>query len=544
MSDKNYDELWCEQAIDELIKNGVDHFFISPGSRSTLLVLALAKNPQAKLFWGIDERSVAFMALGYSKCHKKPGVVICTSGTAVANLYPAVVEAFMSLVPLLLLTADRPSWQRDCGANQVIFQANIFSNHIVHSFDVSPPSPSCPTIAVIDQAIKYTTSLSGPVHINLQFEEPLRKVLETCPKNISPQKIEKFDEYFRDFLKSHQGVFVVGELLPQEEQEEILKLSQCFGWPIFADITSNMRFLSDENIIHHFDLGLINHQFTSGIDAVVKFGGRLVSKRFWQWVKDVPHLLSLSSSENALDPSGLFHHVVLDVKSFLKEFLKDAKKTDLKLCMLKERSLIISRMVAEFLAQKKDNEAYFANHLLENVKEKSNLFISSSMPIRDLNQCAGVVDQKINVFANRGASGIDGIISSAFGVSLQNPTILLIGDVAFLHDTNGLMLLSQAKHKMLIVVINNQGGGIFHMLPVAKKTEVSPWFDTPHDISLGSLCKAHGISHVKVKDEFDFANALNLFDQTLVIEVMINKEKNVRFHKDFYAKISQLNFYC
>ena len=228
----------------------------------------------------------------------------------------------------------------------------------------------------------------------------------------------------------------------------------------------------------------------------------------------------------------------------MNDFLKDAKKTDLKLCVLKERSLIISRVVAEFLEQKKDNEAYFANRLLESIKEKSNLFISSSMPIRDLNQCAGATDQKINVFANRGASGIDGIISSAFGVSLQSPTILLIGDVAFLHDTNGLMFLSQAKHKMLIVVINNHGGGIFHMLPVAKKPEVSPWFDTPHDICLGSLCKAHGISHLKVNDENDFENALNLFNQTLVIEVNIDKEKNVKFHKELYDKIFQLNFHC
>jgi 2-succinyl-5-enolpyruvyl-6-hydroxy-3-cyclohexene-1-carboxylate synthase len=537
--DKNFDELWCEQLIATFIENGVDHFFIAPGSRSTCLVLALAENKKAHLHLGIDERSVAFMALGYGKKHQKPGVVITTSGTAVANLYPAVVEAYMSKTPMILLTADRPADERGCGANQVIFQAGMFSNHINQSYDFLPPTH--PTHVEYVHAIKK--SAFGPIHINQQFHEPL--VEQASSTKLSHKTKSLMNENLHEFLSKKRGILVVGELLSGLAQKQILRISHGFGWPIFADIGSNMRFLDDENIIHHYDLGLLNKNFLNdlGVEAVVKFGGRLVSKRFWQWVKDHCSLSFLSfSSWSDLDPSGLFEHIDDEV---LAKLVIDETKP-LNLSMLKERALMIKRVVVHFLQEKNHNEAFFANRLIENLKEKTNLFISSSMPIRDLDQCSMPTDTNIEVFTNRGASGIDGIISSALGVAIadQAPTVLLLGDVAFLHDTNGLMFLANKKN-VLIVVINNQGGGIFHLLPISKSQALSPWFDTPHDIDLSYLCKAHKVAHERVYDDSGFDQSIFKFfatGESKVLEVMIEKSKNVALHQELYKKIRDMKF--
>lgn len=553
MTHKNYDEIWCEQVVERLIENGLDHFFIAPGSRSTAFVLAAVANLRARLHWGIDERSVAFMALGYGKRHEKPGVIVTTSGTAVANLYPAVVEAFMSKVPMLLLTADRPAEQRNCGANQVIFQSAIFANHINQSFDLTIPRPLLGrSLAIFDQAIKASMVYRpGPVHVNIQLEEPLKeREMELDEVSLVGPKLSLDPaQCLPDLLANKRGLIVVGELLPKAEQEQILRLSHRYGWPILADITSNMSLLRDENIIHHYDLGLLNNNFLTdlNIQVVFKFGQRIVSKRFWQWVRRTSiELISLSSLPDPIDPVGKFQHYILDVQAFLSAILaKNVSNKDLLMPMLKERSLMIKRVVEDFLEHKADNEAYFANRLIESIQEKTNLFVSSSMPIRDLDQSAMATDVQIEIFANRGASGIDGVISSAVGVALMGPTILLIGDVAFLHDTNGLMLLKGLQNKMLIVVINNRGGGIFHLLPVAKKPAVTPWFDTPHDVCLASLCKAHQLMHLAAQDEKSFDEGLKQFyegESSLVLEVLIDKAKNVKLHRELYERVSLMRF--
>lgn len=564
---KNFQNYWCAKAIESLIAQGVEHFFIAPGSRSTPLVAAVVKHPLAQKTLCIDERSLAFCALGYSKAAKKPGVIIVTSGTAVANLYPAIVEAYMSLVPLLIITADRPYELRDCGANQTIFQANIFSNHINKSFDLGPPSPKAllPSLAVFLKAIDAALGhRKGPVHINVQLREPLDNSPDPneapftslpfkVPTNKPRLALKKADYDYSsllDFMASKQGLIVVGELLPSALQDEILSLASLLGWPIFADIASNLRFKKHPHLIHHFEVSLLSKNFIASlnIDRVLKFGGHIVSKRFLSFIETTPECLSISDSNECIDPIGRFSHLQVDD---LESMLKALQKT----LSIREKSHgnnsekiqgQIINYIDDFLAKDSNNEAFIAANLIEKISEPVNLFVSSSMPIRDLDQFAKPSCFPIEVYVNRGASGIDGIISSAVGVAKAKPklTIVFIGDVAFLHDTNGLMLLSQSTTPLLVIVINNGGGGIFHFLSIAKEPEIiTPFLDTPHGVSIESLCNAHQIYHQKITDNLMLDKEIKKFfidKKTMVLEVIIDRNTNVSLHKNFYEGMTML----
>jgi 2-succinyl-5-enolpyruvyl-6-hydroxy-3-cyclohexene-1-carboxylate synthase len=560
---QNYTHYWCAVMVDALIKAGVNHFFVAPGSRSTPLVSALAHNQNAKVFIGIDERCLSFMALGYGKAAGKPGVVVVTSGTAVANLYPAVTESFLSEVPMLLLTADRPYELRDCGANQTMFQANIFGNHINKSFDLAPPSPIVSldvSLATFAQAYRAAMGpKKGPVHINLQFREPvanqphpgephfdLDASLLPTPESehvILATRLSQLPKIF----SCQKGLLVVGEMSPSKVLDHIIALSEKLKWPIYADVTSNLRLSTHKNILHHFDLALLNKEFASlcAVDAVIKFGGRIVSKRFWSWLDQKPNLqlLSMSESPQRIDPSGRFLHLhVPDLATSLQDIHQKAVAQEAWFDPTMYQSL--TRRIDNFLEQNRTNEGYYAARLVASICEPVNLFVSSSMPIRDVDQLAKPTAIPISMYANRGASGIDGVMSSATGVAIANnkPTILLIGDVAFLHDTNGLMLLRQSSVPMLVVVFNNGGGGIFHFLPIAAEPEViTPYLDTPHDVSISSLCQAHTIHHERVVDPISFDDAMKGFIKnrtTRVIEVMIDRAENVRAHQGLYRSLT------
>ncbi|MCA9508589.1 MAG: 2-succinyl-5-enolpyruvyl-6-hydroxy-3-cyclohexene-1-carboxylic-acid synthase, partial [Myxococcales bacterium] len=286
--------------IERLIFNGVDHFFVAPGSRSSPLVSAIAHLDGAKIYSHIDERSLAFMALGYAQCTGMPGVMVVTSGTAVANLMPAVVEAKASLVPMIILSADRPYELRDTGANQTIDQAHLFSGHTIKSYDLAPPSTNVSikkSQAIFDQALGYAVGVNpGPVQINIQLREPLHNISDAKTWYESSGLEHKFIQakFYNPTASSLNSLFgaknilfVVGEMRQALVQEKIIKLAEQLACPIFADITSNLRLKSHPLIMHHFDLALLNPQFMEELrpDVVIHFGDRVVSKRYWNFVE-------------------------------------------------------------------------------------------------------------------------------------------------------------------------------------------------------------------------------------------------------------------
>ncbi len=561
----NFAHYLCALAVDRLIEHGVDHFFIAPGSRSTPMVSAIVRHASAKKYLGIDERSVGFMALGYGKRAHKPGVVVVTSGTAVSNLYPAITEAFMSSVPLLIITADRPFELRDCGANQTIYQSGMFAHHVVKSYDLAPPNPNVPResiMAIFEQALRATMGAKkGPVHLNLQLREPLANcahdgevswpttpLSERMPVAVQPCSM-RVDESLPSVF-SGKGFIVVGELLPGRGQDGILQLANCVGWPIFADISSNLRLTNHENVIAHYDLKLLNAEFVAALSSfttVVKFGSRVVSTRLWQMIETLPpssRCISLDDTTDRIDQTGRFAHVFIgDLPLFLAE-LNSRVTSQKSTCVLPETAF--EDAISSALEVTTLNEAYVAAHLVAQIAEPVNLFLSSGMPIRDVDQFARAKDIPIDVFVNRGASGIDGIMSTTAGLAVadQKPTIVLIGDVAFLHDTNGLMMLKHSQQPVLIVVVNNGGGGIFHFLPIAEETDViTPFLDSPHEVRLDLLCEAHAMAHRAICTTSDFDDALRDFFHTRttrVVEVHIDRAHNVAVHRAVYQKMATL----
>lgn len=568
MNQNNYAHYFCSVMIERFISVGIDHFFIGPGSRSTPIVSAIVRNSDAKIFLGIDERTVGFMALGYGKGAQKPGVIVVTSGTAAANLYPAICEAYLSSVPILVITADRPFELHDCGANQTMFQAQMFERHINKSFDIPPPSSIVPlklSMSIIDQAVCETLACKpGPVHINMQLREPLANVAHehervwcdhrgeenNLPPLILPKKSVIDATSIALLLHDHdQGLIAVGELLPSDAQDVIGAFSLMTGWPIYADVSSNLRLRHHPNLLTHGDLMLLRaEKFAGDFDLVVKFGSRIVSKRFWHWIESLSKttLLSLSEKADRIDHTGSFTHVTVgDLSSFLSSLMSTwpAKKQS-KTTKLFERARHVDRLVDNFLEHGCDNEGYYAARLIMQIPRPTSLFLSSGMPIRDVDQFARPTHSATEVFVNRGVSGIDGIMSTAIGVSIarQQPMVVLLGDIAFLHDTNALMLIAHAPAPMLVVVINNNGGGIFHFLPIAQETDVvSPYLDTPHSVNIKSLCAAHQIHHRHVNNPCEFDEAIAQFfidDNSMVIEVAIDRATNVRLHKELYERIA------
>src|SRR3989338_7934656 len=306
---------WSSLIIEELIRCGVELFCIAPGSRSSMLTVAAAENKRAKTLVHFDERGLAFHALGYVSATKRPCVIITTSGTAVANLFPSVIEASKKKIPLIILTADRPPELRYTGANQTIDQVKIFGDYVKWFFDFPTPTDEISpefVLTTIDQLVYRAQSETlGPVHINCMFREPLTPKESTYPKIIINQKIEDWLKQKSPFTIYHKseskirdkdiaalsaklrniksGIIAVGKLSSKTEQDAALKLAHRLGWPIFADVTSGLRLSSqDPNLIHYFDRILSSDSWKKkmNVDGVLHLGGRLTSKHWYTFIED------------------------------------------------------------------------------------------------------------------------------------------------------------------------------------------------------------------------------------------------------------------
>lgn len=338
------------------------------------------------------------------------------------------------------------------------------------------------------------------------------------------------------------NLVIIGELFDVSLAAKIIKLAEQTGSYIVADISSNLRLLKHPLILTCFDLALLNQDFRSLINfkTIIYFGDRLVSKRLLSWLSEntADKYYRYDNNFNYIDSVGIFEQI----SSFdeVSHNLGLGSQPCSKIAIMHET---IKNRVRNFLEHDHKNEAYYAASLIKFISEPVNLFVSSSMPIRDLDQFAQPTETNINIFVNRGASGIDGIISTAVGVSIgiRLPTILLIGDIAFLHDTNGIMLIKQSPMPMLIIVINNHGGGIFHFLPIVSDTNViSPYLDTPHTVEIKYLCAAHSILHCAINNGDAYQAAIGDFfraKKTRVLEVNIDREHNVALHKAFYQAL-------
>jgi len=573
----NINILWADLIVEELIRNGADYFCIAPGSRCGPLSVAVAHNPKAQSFVHFDERGLGFHALGFTSATRKPAVVITTSGTAAANLLPAVVEASKKKLPLIILTADRPPELRKTGANQTIDQPGIFGEYVKWHFDMPCPTQDIRpevVLTTIDQAIHQAKSNSGPVHLNLMFREPLdpTKTGENFTEYLRSLKLwwskeNPYTTYLRAaktltdkniqqvagcIEKIKQGIIVVGKLHSSEEQEAVLKLSEKLYWPIFPDISSGLRVGSQHpNCIHNFDQILLSESFMDKFkfEAVLHLGGRITSKRWYQYVEKLSpaHYITVLNHSLRNDP---LHKVTLRVDAEIMPFCRGLasqveQRKDNKYCFdLQSASQSLKEAVDSFITEEGTlSEPAVARAISRYIPKDSGLFISSSMPIREMDMYALEHKNPVVVGANRGASGIDGTIATAAGFAkgLEQATTLFIGDLALLHDLNSLSMVKSLKKPMAIVVLNNDGGAIFSFLPIAEFKDVAEtYFAGPHGLNFEDAAKMFNLNYENPKTLKEFAGvyqAAVTAKQSTLIEVTTNRKANYDYHRKLQKKI-------
>jgi 2-succinyl-5-enolpyruvyl-6-hydroxy-3-cyclohexene-1-carboxylate synthase len=567
--------------IEKLIQLGSDHFVVSPGSRSTPLTVAIARNPSAQTIVHFDERGAAFFALGFAKATEKPAVLICTSGTAVANYFPAVVEASMDNIPLIILSADRPPELIDVGANQAIFQDNIYGKYPRLFKNLDPPntetSPEQVLADIEDAYAAATGSRPGPVHVNCQFREPLLpesnhniKFSESTEirdpslplrKTLSKNSPEQLSQIAKNVLSSQQGLIVVGRSVDSQHNDAILKLAEKLSWPVLPDIQSKLRFKNHKHIINHFDLVLLKEDLLSRKpDMVIHLGGAFTSKRLLNYLNNPDiYYVSVKETPERIDPNHQVDVVVqLNVSEFCSSLYLGLREHFDRLSMTpqppesewlskwKGADKSVSDTIESLLDEKVElNEPGISYHLSNMIPKAHSLMLANSMPIREMEMFAQSNEFDGRIIANRGSSGIDGLIATAVGhVTGSNmPLTLLVGDLAALHDLNSLALIKTSPQPIIMILINNNGGGIFNFLPVQSETDVfESFFGTPHGWTFEKAAAMFDLDYVTPKDLNDlqqYYSKATEQSKSTIIEIRTDRYENYNFHKMIFKAIRE-----
>lgn len=574
---KNINSFWGYLLIDELVRNDITYFCISPGSRSTPLTIAAAENKKAKKIICLDERGAAFHAIGYARATEKPAVLISTSGTAPANYYPAIIEAKNSQIPLIILTADRPAELRDTAANQTIDQVKMFGNFLNWQFDLPCPDIQIPAgmvLTTIDQAVHKAVNVpAGPVHLNCMFREPLVPVQKKFPVKYA-QQISKWEKNRHPFTtynknirimadidlqalftlinKTRYGWLVVGQLNKESERESIGKLAEKLKWPVFADITSGLRNKAEiESIVTYFDQILLSEKHKTNIypEVIVHFGRPLTSKRYLNCIEKLSpsDYIQIDSSDARFDPAHIVtQRICGDFEPICRKLVKKINPTlnQKYKHYLKGADNKIGAILDSYCSPEKPlTELSVARLISEYLPHSQGLFLASSMPVRDFDMYAVSRLKTSYISSNRGVSGIDGTIASALGYAngLKRRVTAVIGDLAFIHDLNSLTQIHQNDYPITIVLINNGGGGIFSFLPISGFTHVFDQY----------FAASHKYRFDRISDMFDIFYANPTTNQQLIesyktsikhgksaiIEINTVKEDNYKLHQEIQKKI-------
>lgn len=571
----NLNYLWSKFFVDQLALYGLKYVSISPGSRSTALTTAFAENKGIKKFVIVDERSSAFFALGLAKKTGEPVALVTTSGTATANLYPAIIEAYQQRVPLIICTTDRPEYLRESGANQTINTKDLYKNHIRYSKDVALPKLSINSFSNLQRVVEkaFTTAVvqnRGPVHLNFQFEKPLEKSISNVeveakflnkvkklfsslhPLPHSNKKTDTTTNVLKKINSTQRGLIIVGwDNYPDNFPIKLIKLSQKTGYPILADGASGIFFKSENNnIIVNHQAFLRSEKFVEEYcpDLIIQFGNAPTSNTMLDFIKNSSAYKITVNEFGDRKDSGFPHNKIHKVKpnDFCDEVINTLKKERDKsyLKIYQRADKIIEDFKTNFFNSLKPvDEITIVSKVIDALPEKSNLFISNSLPIRDLEFFKSKSNKKINLFVNRGASGIDGINSTAAGIAAASnqPTVLITGDLSLFHDTNGLHTVFKYKIPLTIVLINNGGGAIFNMLPVGKETNIfDDYFFTPLNISFKDLIKTYGGNYKLVSS---FTSLKTKLQQSIeqkefsLIEIKTDYKKGSKLRKEYFRKI-------
>ena len=608
MSDPAVTTAWVRAFIDELARRGVAHVCVAPGSRSTPLVMACAGEERIRTWVLLDERCAGFFALGLGKTTGRPAAVITTSGTATANLFPAVIEASQAGVPLLALTADRPHELRGTDANQTIDQSRLYGSFVRESLDAGEPSADelRGVRALACGAVAATLGMDpGPVHVNFPLDKPLE------PAELSAEQAATLRAADPVGLDGHadgtpmvpvvegaagpvegevravasalaaggRGLIVAGPVTdPEAVGRAIGDLARATGFPVLGDPLSGVRFSEHgaEHSVAAYDLFLRGLWDASPLreasrdaklrevlrpDIICRIGGPPTSASLLAFLAGLGEVsqVRITSGRGGKDHLGV---TSLDVRSEVASFVRAVTEELSTLGTLTKASSTpntppswcdqwteIDRAARQAVCAYRASDAGepFEGDVLAavvaGVPEGTTLFVSSSMPVRDLDAFGGG-GKPLRVYGNRGASGIDGIVSTVAGITVASdgpfPIVAVVGDVAFYHDMNGLLAVAKFELDIVFVVINNDGGGIFHMLPIREhEPEFTEYFATPHGLDFRHAAELYGIPYRCVDHPTGAADALSgafgdAFEEVLagtgprILEVRSDRDQNQR----------------
>ena len=578
MTAPNRNTLWADTLIDELVAAGIEAVCVAPGSRSTPLTVAAAGHPDLTVFSHLDERSAAYFALGRARRTGDPTPLICTSGTAAANFHPAVIEADQARVPMVLLTADRPPELRDSGANQTIDQEKLYGDAVRWYRDLPEPEPTGRKLRRLrtDAARAVAESVgtpSGPVHLNVPLRKPLEPVeipgdvpadlVETAPLGVEGRdgpfvrtaggRLEPdataVDDLARAVGAAERGLIVAGPAdppIPDVDRDALVEFAESTGFPILADPLSGLRFgehVADAPVLGGYD-SYVDERVTGNWpdpEIVVRFGASPTSKPLRKY------LARTGARQYVIDSAGGWREAEFTATDLLESdptALVEAVGERLggdtgtepawRSRWLDAEAAYWDRIgTAREAARGGDRfEGAVVAAAVERAPDPATVFVSNSMPVRDLDRFARPATTDLTVLGNRGASGIDGIVSTALGAgsATDDPLVAITGDLAFYHDMNGLLALGRCGVDATIVLINNDGGGIFHMLPIESfDPPFTGQFKTPHGLDFAPTAELYDLSFTSVAglDAFtDVYEASVDSPGTQVIEFEIGSEES------------------
>ena len=548
-----YPKIPLAQSIIEIFRaKGIQHIVISPGSRNAPLTIGFVNNPNFTCYSIADERCAAFFALGIAQQVNKPVAVVCTSGSAVLNYYPAFAEAFYSEIPLIVLSADRPKSKIDIGDGQTIRQENVFANHSLFNANLNE-FPSDENDLLINEAINTAFAKCGPVHINAPFEEPLYETVEELsvkPKIVSEEiisnEIEDISGFVNDWNTSKKKLVLIGGLNPNEiEQKYLDVLGNDTSVVVMTEVTSNVH---HTNYITNIDT--IITPFTEQDflefqpDILLTFGGMIVSKRIKAFLRKYQptqhwHIDKL----RAYDTYGCLtkHFEVSPNKFFESFFVKTTTiESNYQEKLLKIRALRSTKHV-KYLSKIPFTDLKAFDIILPKLQPNSQLQISNSSPIRYAQLIS--INSTIEVFCNRGTSGIDGSTSTAIGAASasQKPTLLIAGDIGFLYDSNGLWNNYIPKN-FKIILMNNGGGGIFRILPGHDESPVfNTFFETSHCLTAEHLAKMYGFEYLTSSNEATLEKGLEAMfaqnEKPVLLEVFTPTLENDKVLLQYFREL-------
>lgn len=576
--------------VDEMAKAGVHHVCVAPGSRSTPLALTIANHASLRTWMHIDERSGAFFALGLARALGEPVALLCTSGTAAANFLPAVVEAHSAGIPLLVLTADRPPELRDVGAAQAIDQNRLFGAHAKWFVEVALPDATPDLLryarTLAARAVAYAAAVpAGPVHLNFPFREPLVPAPGDAPRDLSPDDQRAWggrpdgatwvrvadsppsldtitaQRIASRFRSATRPLIVCGPQPHGSLAAPLAALAALLGAPLLADPLSQLRWgVHDRsNVIDRYDSALRRESTAAALapDLILRIGGVPTSKALAQYLQrhsSAPLLVvdaalwpdpTLLAEELVHADPRLFCEHILEI---LSETSHDSANDDWLSAWRSVDQTAGSALQHYTDALGETFEGRALADVVGGLPDGATLFVSSSMPVRDLDAFCGGDERSIRVLANRGANGIDGVVSSALGAAAAasvaggGPLVLVIGDLALYHDMNGLLAAKMHSLNATIVVLNNDGGGIFSFLPqAAHPMHFERLFGTPHGLSFEPVAELYGARYHRAHDSVSLRTAVadGIEGGGLhIVELRTDRTRNVELHQGAWEAVA------